>query len=320
LGRIKAIGNPIPGGIAEAAGPARHVNENRSVDATTLTGKAQTTTAKNIVRGNLSSYGFRPGRSTHQALRTLQNVLWSKRLYWVLDIDIRKYFDSIQHSDFRTFLDRRVTDGVIRRMIDKWLKAGAVEDGLLRRTTEGSPQGGVISPCLSNVFLHHVLDEWFANEVRPRLRGDCTLVRFADDAVMACDNIVDAQRVLAVLGKRLDRFGLTLHPDKTRIVDFRPLGKDAARHPTTDGTTFDFLGLTHVWGRSRNGKNMVRQVMAKSRFARAVAAVNDWCRENRHWSLRWNIARPRGAAFRTGGHDGGVPAAGCESCGEVWRG
>ena len=225
------------------------------------------------------SYGFRPGRSAHQALRTLQNVLWAKRLYWVLDIDIRKYFDSIPHSHLRTFLDRRVTDGVIRRMIDKWLKAGAVEDGLLRRTTEGSPQGGVISPCLSNVFLHHVLDEWFENEVRPRLRGDCTLVRFADDAVMAFDNIVDAQRVLAVLGKRLARFGLTLHPDKTRIVDFRPLGRDGARHPETDGTNFDFLGLTHVWGRSRNGKNMVRQVTAKSRFARAVAAVNDWCRE-----------------------------------------
>ena len=232
------------------------------------------------------SYGFRPGRSAHQALRTLQNVLWAKRLYWVLEIDIRKYFDSIPHSDLRTFLDRRVTDGVIRRMIDKWLKAGAVEDGLLCRMTEGSPQGGVISPCLSNVFLHYVLDEWFETEVRSRLKGDCTLVRFADDAVMAFDNIVDAQRVLAVLGKRLARFGLTLHPDKTRIVDFRPPGGDGARHPATDGTSFDFLGLTHVWGRSRNGKDMVRQVTAKSRFARAVAAVNDWCRKNRHRSLR----------------------------------
>lgn len=232
------------------------------------------------------SYGFRPGRSAHQALRQLSGVITVRRQHWVLDVDVRKYFDSIPHSDLRTFLDRRVTDGVIRRMIDKWLKAGAVEDGLLRRTTEGSPQGGVISPCLSNVFLHHVLDEWFENEVRPRLRGDCTLVRFADDAVMAFDNIADAQRVFAVLGKRLARFGLTLHPDKTRIVDFRPLGKDDARHPATDGTTFDFLGLTHVWGRSRNGKSMVRLVTAKSRFARAVAAVNDWCRENRHWSLR----------------------------------
>ena len=232
------------------------------------------------------SYSFRPGRSAHQALRTLQNVLWAKRLYWVLDIDIRKYFDSIPHSHLRAFLDQRVTDGVIRRMIDKWLKAGAVEDGLLRRTTEGSPQGGVISPCLSNIFLHHVLDEWFETEVKPRLRGACTLVRFADDALMAFDNIVDAKRVLSVLSKRLARYGLTLHPDKTRLVDFRPKGSQIARHPETDGTTFDFLGLTHVWGRSRNGKDMVRQVTAKSRFARAVAAVNDWCRENRHRSVR----------------------------------
>src|SRR5271165_2249144 len=220
------------------------------------------------------SYGFRPGRSAHQALRTLQNVLWAKRLYWVIDIDIRKYFDSIPHSHLRTFLDQRVTDGVIRRMIDKWLKAGAVEDGLLHRTTEGSPQGGVISPCLSNVFLHYVLDEWFETEVRPRLKGESTLARFADDAIMAFDNIVDAKRVLAVLGKRLARFGLTLHPDKTRLVDFRPQMTEGARHPETDGTSFDFLGLTHVWGRSRNGKNMVRQVTAKSRFARALATVS----------------------------------------------
>ena len=196
------------------------------------------------------------------------------------------FFDSIPHSHLRTFLDQRVTDGVIRRMIDKWLKAGAVEDGLLRHTTEGSPQGGVISPCLSNIFLHYVLDEWFETEVKPRLRGECTLVRYADDALMAFDNIVDAKRVLSVLGKRLARYGLTLHPDKTRLVDFRPKRLQGARHPETDGTTFDFLGLTHVWGRSRNGKEMVRQVTAKGRFARAVAAVNDWCRQHRHWSIR----------------------------------
>jgi group II intron reverse transcriptase/maturase len=232
------------------------------------------------------SYGFRPGRSAHQALNSLQHEIWSKRLYWVLEIDIRKYFDSIPHYHLRAFLDQRVTDGVIRRMIDKWLNAGAVEDGLLQRTTEGTPQGGVVSPCLSNIFLHYVLDEWFETQVRPRLAGNCTLVRFADDAVMAFDNIVDAQRVLAVLGKRLERFGLTLHPDKTRLIDFRPKRTEGARHPDTGGTTFDFLGFTHVWGRSRRGRNMVRQITAKNRFARALAAVNDWCRKNRHRPIR----------------------------------
>ena len=232
------------------------------------------------------SYGFRPGRSAHQALHSLRSELWAKRLYWVVDLDIRKYFDSIPHSHLRGFLDQRVTDGVIRRMIDKWLGAGAVENGLLRRMTEGSPQGGVVSPCLSNILLHHVLDEWFETEVRPRLRGNCTLARYADDAIMAFDNIVDAKRVLAVLGKRLGRFGLTLHPDKTRLVDFRPRRTESIRHPDTDGTNFDFLGLTHVWGRSRRGKDMVLQVTAKGRFARALAAVSDWCRRNRHWSIR----------------------------------
>ena len=131
------------------------------------------------------SFGFRPGRSAHQALQYLRTGLMSQRLRWVIDIDIEKYFDSIPHSQLRDFLDQRVTDGVIRRMIDKWLKAGVLEDDLLRHTTEGSPQGGVISPCLSNIFLHHVLDEWFEHDVRPRLKGRCTLVRFADDAVMA---------------------------------------------------------------------------------------------------------------------------------------
>ena len=232
------------------------------------------------------SYGFRRGRSAHQALHALRSDLWAKRLHWVVDIDIRKYFDSIPHPYLRTFLDQRVTDGVIRRMIDKWLKAGVVEDGLLRHMTEGSPQGGVVSPCLSNVFLHHVLDDWFATEVAPRLKGASTLVRFADDAVMAFANLDDAKRVLAVLGKRLGRFGLTLHPDKTRLVDFRPQQTESTRHPRTDGTTFDFLGLTHVWGRSRRGKDMVLQVTAKSRFARALAAVSDWCRTHRHWSIR----------------------------------
>ena len=232
------------------------------------------------------SYGFRPGRSAHQALQDLRTGFMSQGLRWVLDIDIEKYFDSIPHLHLRTFLDRRVTDGVIRRMIDKWLKAGVLENGLLRHATEGSPQGGVISPCLSNIFLHHVLDEWFETEVRPRLKGRSTLVRFADDAVMAFEDFHDAKRVLDVLGKRLARYGLTLHPDKTRFVDFRTNRSDGTRHPKTGGTSFTFLGFCHVWGRSRKGRNVVWQVTAKNRYARALAAVTAWCRQNRHQSIR----------------------------------
>ena len=228
------------------------------------------------------SYGFRPGRSAHQALQELRTGFMRHGLRWVIDLDIEKYFDSISHSHLRSFLDRRVTDGVIRRMIDKWLKAGVLEDGLLRHATEGSPQGGVVSPCLSNIFLHYVLDEWFENEVKLRLTGKGTLVRFADDAVMAFADFRDAQRVLDVLGKRLARYGLTLHPDKTRFVDFRSYRSDGKDHPEADGSAFTFLGFCHVWGKSRKGKNVVRQVTAKQRYGRALAAVTNWCRQNRH--------------------------------------
>jgi RNA-directed DNA polymerase len=138
---------------------------------------------------------------------------------------------------------------------------------------------------LANIFLHHVLDEWYEGEVRPRLAGRSTLARFADDFVMAFEDVDDAQRVLAVLGKRLARYGLTLHPDKTRFVDFRATRPEGGQHPDTHGTTFDFLGFTHVWVTSRNGRRVVRQVTAKSRYARALAAVTDWCRRNRHWAI-----------------------------------
>jgi RNA-directed DNA polymerase len=236
------------------------------------------------------SYGFRPGRSAHEALRVLFSVITWQRQHWVLDVDIRKYFDSIPHHHLRAFLDQRVTDGVIRRMIDKWLKAGVLEDGLLRLATEGTPQGGVISPLLSNIYLHHVLDGWFEDEVRPRLHGKASLVRYADDFVMTFETHHDAKRVLEVLGKRLERYGLTLHPDKTRFIDFRPQRQDGTQ-PGCKEPPFDFLGFTHTWVKSRKGKDVVRQTTAKNRLARALIAINDWCRDNRHRLLRWQHDR-----------------------------
>jgi RNA-directed DNA polymerase len=227
------------------------------------------------------SYGFRPRRSAHQALRELFGVITRRGQYWVIEVDLRKYFDSIPHSELRAILDQRVTDGVIRRMIGKWLNAGVLEDGSLRLATEGTPQGGVISPMLSNIFLHHVLDQWFETEVKPRLSGPCTLVRFADDFVMTFKNHHDAKRVMEVLGKRLGRFGLTLHPDKTRFIDFRPQ-RQGGTHPDCKAGPFDFLGFTHTWAKSQTGKNVVRQRTAKSRLARALVGVTDWCRKNRH--------------------------------------
>ena len=227
------------------------------------------------------SYGFRPRRSAHQALNQLFRAITVHRQYWVLDVDIRKYFDSISHTHLREILDQRVTDGVIRRMIDKWLNAGVLEAGNLHLATEGTPQGGVISPILSNIFLHHVLDVWFEGEVKPRLKGTATLVRFADDFVMTFETYQDAKRIMDVLGKRLERFGLALHPDKTHFIDFRPQ-RHGGTPPDCETKSFDFLGFAHTWGKSRKDKNVVRQTTAKSRFARSLTAVTDWCRTNRH--------------------------------------
>ena len=236
------------------------------------------------------SYGFRPGRSAHQALDDLRSFIMGNNSRWVLDVDLRKFFDTIDHLHLRTFLARRVADGVVRKMIDKWLKAGVLDEGQVRHSDTGTPQGRVISPLLANVFLHYVLDEWFATEVGPRLKRKHTLVRYCDDFVMVFEDFLDCRRVLAVLGKRVGRFGLTLHPDKTRMVDFRFKQPDG-RHPATQATTFDFLGFTHVWGKSLKGKNIVCQRTAKARYARALRSVHDWCRKSRHRSLPEQHAR-----------------------------
>ena len=227
------------------------------------------------------SYGFRPGRSAHDALHALRTGIMERGQRWVIDADVADYFGSISHTHLRSFLDLRIRDGVVRRMIDKWLKAGVLEEGILRRSESGTPQGGVISPMLSNIFLHHVLDVWFEREAKPRLRGSCQLVRFADDFVMAFEDARSGRRMLDVLGKRLGRYGLTLHETKTRYVDFRPT-RPRAHDPDT---TFDFLGFTHVWGRSQRGRIVVRQITAKGRFTRALRAVHQWCKANRHRPL-----------------------------------
>jgi group II intron reverse transcriptase/maturase len=229
------------------------------------------------------SFGYRPGRNAHQALQVLRTGVMRQRGHWVLEVDIRRYFDSIAFAPLREILAKRVTDGVVRRLIDKWLKAGVLEAGQVHYPEAGTPQGGVVSPILSNVFLHHVIDKWFTQQVQPRLRGPSTLVRFCDDFVMLFAHKEDAERVLTVLGKRLGKFGLQLHPDKTRLVDFRPVGSPCAGEEQMLSTTFVFLGFAHVWGTSRKGNRVVRQFTAKERFARSLKAFNQQCRRMMHW-------------------------------------
>lgn len=235
------------------------------------------------------SYGFRPGRSPHQALEAFRDRMMSMRGGWVLELDIEKFFDHLDHRHLRDFLGHRIRDGVLRRLIGKWLNAGVLEDGCLTYPTSGSPQGGVISPMLSNVYLHYVLDGWFEQEVRPRMQGEAFLIRFADDAVMGFSSEQDARRVLEVLPKRFSRYGLKLHPTKTRLVAFeRPAREGPPRGPgRREGPeTFELLGFTHYWGRSRRGSWVIQRKTACRRLSRATRALNDWCRRHRHEKAR----------------------------------
>ncbi len=227
------------------------------------------------------SYGFRPGRSAHQALEDLWKGSMAMQGGWVLELDLHRFFDTLDHGQLRAVLRQRVQDGVLLRLIGKWLHAGVLEEGQVSYPEAGTPQGGVISPLLSNIFLHTVLDVWFEQVVRPRLRGRAMLLRYADDAVLvfACEE--DARRVWSVLPRRMARYGLTLHPEKTRLVPFRRPGRGLDQPGT-----FDFLGFTHHWARSRQGQWVIKRKTARDRFNRAVKAGTAWCRLNRHAPLR----------------------------------
>jgi group II intron reverse transcriptase/maturase len=232
------------------------------------------------------SYGFRPGRSGHQALEALRDRLMESRGGFVIEIDIRKFFDTMDHRHLHAILRQRVRDGVLLRLIGKWLKAGVLEDGCLTHPESGSPQGGVVSPILSNAYLHEVLDTWFEQMVKPRLQGRAHLIRYADDAVLVFALERDARRVMEVLPKRFGKYGLTLHPEKTRLVRFpgpRPGAHSGCREARPG--TFDFLGFTHYWGRTLRGTWTVKRKTAKDRFRRSLKSLSEWCRKHRHRSL-----------------------------------
>jgi group II intron reverse transcriptase/maturase len=229
------------------------------------------------------SYGFRPGRSIKDALRAVWKQTMDMGGCWVVEVDIRKFFDTLDHRKLREIYQQRIRDGVLVRLINKWLHAGVMEEDRFLRPEKGTPQGGVISPILANIYLHEVLDRWFEGTVRDRLRGRAHLVRYADDFILGFSDEDDARRVMEVLPKRFEKFGLTVHPQKTRLVYFgRP--NSSSDDDSDDGPpgTFDFLGFTHYWGRSRRGRWVVRQKTAATRLARAIRAIGMWCRKHRH--------------------------------------
>jgi group II intron reverse transcriptase/maturase len=249
------------------------------------------------------SYGFRPGRSAHQALATLRGAVMEMGGGWVLEVDIEQFFDRLDHGHLRGFLDRRVTDGVIRRVVHKWLKAGVLEEGAVWHPESGTPQGGAISPLLANVYLHEVMDVWFEEQVKPRLKGRAVLIRYADDAVMVFEREDDARRVWEVLPKRMGKYGLRLHPEKTRLRRFeRPQSRgDSGQGAQPRPGSFDMLGFTHHWAKSRRGYWVVKQRTATDRLTRSLARVRQWCRVNRHLPL---VEQRAALARKLNGHYG----------------
>jgi len=228
------------------------------------------------------SYGFRPGRNPHQALDEVGRVICCAPTAWVLELDITAYFDSIVREQLMAMIERRISDASILRLLRKWINVGVIDEGKLLVSDTGTGQGQIISPLLANVYLHHVLDEWIAHEVRPRLRGRVFEIRYADDAVLCFQHREDAEKVLRVLPKRFAKFGLTLHPEKTRLVAFGRQALAQAERRGSKPETFNFLGFTHKCARSRRGKFTVHVKSMQKRLRRAFKAVAAWCRAHRH--------------------------------------
>lgn len=229
------------------------------------------------------SFGFRPGRSQHQALDEVGRVICTRPTSWVLELDIQTYFDSIVRENLVEMMRRRVTDGSMLRLIGKWIRVGAIDNGELIVSETGTGQGQPISPLLANIYLHHILDEWFEEEVKPRLKGEAHEIRYADDAILCFQYREDAEKVLEVLPKRFAKFGLTLHPEKTRLIAFGRFAQgEAKKRGKKKPDTFDFLGLTHICARSRQGKFTVHVKTIDKRLRRGLKSIADWCKQHRH--------------------------------------
>jgi RNA-directed DNA polymerase len=228
------------------------------------------------------SFGFRPERSAHDALGALDQMLFRERIQWVLEADIRSFFDSIDRKKLMELLQLRVADGSLLRLVGKCLHVGVLDGEVFTKPEDGTAQGSIISPLLGNVYLHHALDLWFEREVHPRLQGHARLIRYADDFVIGFTRKEDAERVLVELGKRMAAFGLTLHPGKTRIVPIaRPSRTDKGTGASAPGT-FDFLGFTLHWRRSRAGSWVLGMKTRKASIRKTLLRVGEWCRRHRH--------------------------------------
>ena len=225
------------------------------------------------------SYGYRPKVGALEAVDTLTIKLQFGRYAWVVEADIKKFFDTIDHDWMVRMVAERIDDGALLRLIRKWLKAGVLDtDGMVLHPATGTPQGGTVSPVLANVFLHYVLDIWFEKVVKQHCRGEACLIRYADDFVCAFEDQADAERFYSVLGQRLGKFGLELSGAKTRIIPF-------SRHRQAGKTSFEFLGFEFRWGKDRKGKDHLKRRTARKKLRSALKRFTAWCKENRHYRV-----------------------------------
>ena len=227
------------------------------------------------------SHGFRSKHNQHMAVAEIRQKCYELNINWILSADITGLFDNIDHGLLREAIRIRVNDGGILRLVGKWLNAGVLEGDNIEYPDKGTPQGGVISPVLSNIFLHYVLDDWYAKTVQPRMKGKCFLIRFADDFIIGFQLESDAKRLMEVLPKRFERYSLSLHPQKTRLIPFgKPMQKGKPQG------TFDFLGFTYYWGRSLKGNWVIKKKTARKRRNRFMRILWSWCKANMHKTLR----------------------------------
>lgn len=243
------------------------------------------------------SYGFRPGRSAHDALRTLDHVLNAGEVRWILEADIEAYFDSVDRKALMEMLQERVADSSLLRLVGKCLHVGVLDGEAYSEPSEGTAQGSSLSPLLGNIYLHHVLDQWFERDVLPRMKGKAHLIRYADDFVIGFERETDAKRVWGALRSRFERYGLRLHPEKTRLL---PFGRPDRRSPDGKGPVcFDFLGFTVYWRQTRTKAWRPALKTRTGRLRRAIMAATEWCRSHRHDPVKEQSAA---LARRLNGH------------------
>ncbi len=232
------------------------------------------------------SYGYRPNRGAHDALDAIDRDITFGKASYVLDADISDYFGSIVRSELMEMLQKRIADKNLLRLIGKWLNVGVIEDGRLLLSENGTYQGTIISPVLANVYLHGVLDQWFENEVKPRMKGEAKLYRYADDLIATFQFKDDADRFMQVLIKRFEKFGLRLHPDKTKLIEFGRAAWTKSKKAGVKPATFNFLGFTHYCGTTRKGKFSVKVKTMAKRFSRSLKRIKGLCQTRRHYDLR----------------------------------